>query len=84
MKRHPTHLADGRELIYFDLAERDHSAADPRDLPPRPEPSELRHDPVLDEWVAIAGHRQARTHLPRPRSARSARGARGRRSRLGL
>ncbi|WP_062443841.1 galactose-1-phosphate uridylyltransferase [Herbidospora daliensis] len=66
MNRHTTRLADGRELIYFDLHERDHSAKDLRDLPPRPAPSELRHDPVLDEWVAVAGHRQTRTHLPPP------------------
>ncbi|GAA0736638.1 galactose-1-phosphate uridylyltransferase [Dactylosporangium roseum] len=65
MKRTVTHLADGRELIYFD--ERDDAtrdAADRRDLPPPPPASEMRHDPVLDEWVAIATHRQTRTFLP--------------------
>lgn len=65
MKRSVTRLADGRELIYFDRhddAERD--ASDARTLPaPEPVP-ELRHDPVLDEWVAIAAHRQGRTFLP--------------------
>jgi UDPglucose--hexose-1-phosphate uridylyltransferase len=40
------------------------AAVDRRDLPPPPPPSELRYDAVLDEWVAIAAHRQARTHLP--------------------
>ena len=59
------HLADGRELIYFDesdAAVRDEP--DKRDLPPPPPASEIRYDPVLDEWVAIAAHRQTRTHLP--------------------
>jgi len=65
VKRTVTHLADGRELIYFD--ERDdasHDAVDRRDLPPPPAASEMRHDPILDEWVAIAAHRQQRIYLP--------------------
>jgi UDPglucose--hexose-1-phosphate uridylyltransferase len=65
VKRTVTHLADGRELIYFDesdAAVRDEP--DKRDLPPPPPASEIRYDPVLDEWVAIAAHRQTRTHLP--------------------
>jgi UDPglucose--hexose-1-phosphate uridylyltransferase len=65
MKRTPTTLADGRPLIYFD--ERDDAvrdAVDSRDLPPPPPASQLRYDPLLDEWVAIAAHRQARTFLP--------------------
>jgi UDPglucose--hexose-1-phosphate uridylyltransferase len=65
VKRTVTHLADGRELIYFDESEgtvRD--AVDRRDLPPPPSASELRHDPLLDEWVAVAAHRQGRIHLP--------------------
>jgi UDPglucose--hexose-1-phosphate uridylyltransferase len=65
VKRTVTHLADSRELIYFD----DNDAAvrgerDRRDLPPPPPASEIRYDPILDEWVAIAAHRQARTFLP--------------------
>ncbi|MFF4126924.1 galactose-1-phosphate uridylyltransferase [Microbispora rosea] len=65
MKRTITPLADGRELIYFDRRDdADHSAVDTRDLPPRPLASELRYDPLMDEWVAVARHRQTRTHLP--------------------
>ncbi|GAA3825144.1 galactose-1-phosphate uridylyltransferase [Sphaerisporangium flaviroseum] len=65
MKRTVTHLADGRELIYFDRRDdADRSAVDTRELPPRPPASELRYDPLLDEWVAVAGHRQSRTFLP--------------------
>jgi UDPglucose--hexose-1-phosphate uridylyltransferase len=59
-------LSDGRELIYFDdRPGRRRGAPDRRGLAPvaRP-PSELRHDPVTDEWVVVAAHRQGRTHLP--------------------
>ena len=65
MKKTTTRLADGRELIYFDEDDgtvRD--AVDQRDLGDRTGGSELRHDPVLDEWVAVASHRQSRTFLP--------------------
>jgi UDPglucose--hexose-1-phosphate uridylyltransferase len=65
VKRTVTHLADGRELIYFD--ERDDAsrdAVDQRELQPPPPASEMRHDPILDEWVAIAAHRQSRTFHP--------------------
>jgi UDPglucose--hexose-1-phosphate uridylyltransferase len=58
-------LADGRELIYFDeTPDADRSAPDRRDLPPPPPASELRYDPLLDDWVAVAAHRQTRTFLP--------------------
>ncbi|GGL57571.1 galactose-1-phosphate uridylyltransferase [Planomonospora parontospora] len=65
MKRTLTHLADGRELLYFDRRDdADRGAVDERELPPRPAPSELRYDPLTEEWIAIAGHRQSRTFLP--------------------
>lgn len=58
-------LADGRELIYFD--ERDDAVrelVDARPLEPvRPE-SRMRYDPLRDEWITIASHRQSRTYLP--------------------
>lgn len=58
-------LADGRELIYFDdAAGAQRTLHDSRDLePPMPSP-QIRYDPVQDEWMVIASHRQARTHLP--------------------
>ncbi len=63
--RTTTSLADGRELFYFDAGPgRDAPRADGRDLPEVSSTSELRHDPLLDEWVIVAGHRQARTHKP--------------------
>jgi UDPglucose--hexose-1-phosphate uridylyltransferase len=65
MKRTVTHLADGRELIYFDRHDdADRSAVDTRTLPPPPQASELRRDRLLGEWVTIASHRQDRTYLP--------------------
>ncbi len=60
-------LADGRELRYYD--ERDdavRAAVDRRDLAGPPPASQLRYDPLTDEWVTIAGHRQGRTFLPAP------------------
>jgi UDPglucose--hexose-1-phosphate uridylyltransferase len=59
-------LADGRELIYFDETPGGGRAAHPdtRQLPPPPPASQLRYDPLVDEWVAIAAHRQTRTFLP--------------------
>ncbi|MEH1168110.1 galactose-1-phosphate uridylyltransferase [Micromonospora sp. CPCC 205539] len=65
MKRTAIDLADGRELIYFD--ERDDAVRDQpdrRDLPPPPPASQLRYDPLTDEWVAVAVHRQTRIFLP--------------------
>jgi UDPglucose--hexose-1-phosphate uridylyltransferase len=65
VKRTVTTLADGRELIYFDesdAAARD--TVDGRDLPAPPPPPQMRYDPIADEWVAVAAHRQTRTHLP--------------------
>src|SRR5919201_2544826 len=63
--RTSTRLADGRELLYFDERPgRDRSVADRRDLAATRTASEIRYDPLVDQWVVIAGHRQARTHLP--------------------
>lgn len=63
-----TRLADGRELIYFDDAgspdRHPDSLVDRRELPGRAAPGEVRYDALSGEWVAVAAHRQARTHLP--------------------
>ena len=58
-------LADGRELIYYDEdpASR-RETVDSRRLPETIVQSEVRRDPLRDEWVIIASHRQGRTHLP--------------------
>ena len=65
-KRTAIRLSDGRELIYFDERPgRDRGDwPDLRQLPPPPPTSQLRYDPLVDEWVAVAAHRQTRTFLP--------------------
>lgn len=65
MKKTATRLADGRELIYYDArddAVRD--AVDQRPLDPISTRSEIRHDRLLGDDVAVASHRQGRTYHP--------------------
>ncbi|MGP4046499.1 galactose-1-phosphate uridylyltransferase [Streptomyces sp. 2A115] len=65
MKKTSTRLADGRELIYYDLRDdtvRD--AVDRRPLDRTVTTSEVRRDPLLGDSVAIASHRQGRTYHP--------------------
>ncbi|CAM5513595.1 galactose-1-phosphate uridylyltransferase [Streptomyces pilosus] len=65
MKKTSTRLADGRELIYYDLADdtvRD--AVDRRPLDATVTTSEIRRDPLLGDCVAVASHRQGRTYHP--------------------
>jgi len=65
MRRTSARLADGREIIYFDQDCADvRDAVDRRPLSPTMSASELRWDPLLGEYVAIASHRQDRTYLP--------------------
>jgi UDPglucose--hexose-1-phosphate uridylyltransferase len=65
VKRTVRHLADGREIIYFDQpGAPDRVAEDTRDLPPVSAASEIRLDPLTNEWVAMAAHRQTRTYKP--------------------
>ncbi|WP_030262116.1 galactose-1-phosphate uridylyltransferase [Streptomyces violens] len=65
MKKTSTRLADGRELIYYDSRDdvvRD--AVDERPLPQVTTASEIRHDRLLGDSVAVASHRQGRTYHP--------------------
>ncbi|WP_414943862.1 galactose-1-phosphate uridylyltransferase [Amycolatopsis sp. cmx-11-32] len=65
MKRTVRHLADGREIIYFDSpGAPERTAEDTRDLPQVAAASEIRRDPLTGEWVAMAAHRQTRTYKP--------------------
>jgi UDPglucose--hexose-1-phosphate uridylyltransferase len=66
MRRTSTSLADGREIVYFDLDDTrpDRLAPDTRELAPTTTSSEIRFDVLTEEWVAVASHRQGRTHLP--------------------
>lgn len=57
-------LADGRQIQWFDLKARQRDLTDPRNLAPAPPTSELRFDPLLNEWVSVAAQRQDRIHLP--------------------
>jgi UDPglucose--hexose-1-phosphate uridylyltransferase len=64
-KRTVAQLADGRDIIYFDEADSAvRELVDHRQLPPPPPASQLRYDPLVGEWVAVAAHRQTRTFLP--------------------
>lgn len=66
MRRTPSVLSDGRELIYFD----------PDDAPPREardsrglvegstRQGSVRFDLLTGEWVSVANHRQSRVMLP--------------------
>ncbi|MEU8030294.1 galactose-1-phosphate uridylyltransferase [Streptomyces sp. NPDC049099] len=65
MKKTSTRLADGRELIYYDLRDdtlRD--AVDRRPLDRTVTTSEIRRDLLLGDAVAVASHRQGRTYHP--------------------
>ncbi|MEV7736969.1 galactose-1-phosphate uridylyltransferase [Streptomyces sp. NPDC088921] len=65
MKKTSTRLADGRELIYYDLRDdtvRD--AVDRRPLERTVTTSEVRRDPLRGDSVAIASHRQGRIYHP--------------------
>ncbi|WP_394839791.1 galactose-1-phosphate uridylyltransferase [Pendulispora rubella] len=59
-------LSDGREFVYYDDRPGiDRTAPDRRGLEPHNPKSEIRYDPVLDDWVIVAAHRQTRTNLPK-------------------
>lgn len=65
MNRTSTYLSDGRELCFFDEQPGgDRRVDDTRGLLPTEPAPELRHDPLVDDWVVLAAHRQSRTHLP--------------------
>ncbi|MFJ5079750.1 galactose-1-phosphate uridylyltransferase [Streptomyces sp. NPDC088553] len=65
MKKTVTTLADGRELIYYDTRDDAvRTAVDTRPLDPVTSATELRHDVLLGDSVAVASHRQGRTYHP--------------------
>lgn len=60
-------LFDGREIHYFDDRNSDLPSdrkADTRPSGNRPPTAELRHDPLTNEWIAVAAHRHTRAYLP--------------------
>lgn len=61
-----THLADGRELIYFDEegSPKRSPSEDSRTLEERHPTAGMRYDVLSDQWVSIATARQGRAFLP--------------------
>ncbi|CAL9486348.1 galactose-1-phosphate uridylyltransferase [Streptomyces sp. enrichment culture] len=65
MKKTSTRLADGRELVYYDLRDDTvREAVDRRPLERTVTTSEIRRDALLGDSVAVASHRQGRTYHP--------------------
>ena len=57
-------LSDGRTIRYYDTSNQSRAAADKREKVEQPAIGELRLDPLVNEWVAMAAHRQGRVFLP--------------------
>lgn len=59
-------LFDGREIVFFshDAAVLPTDVQDPRPVAERAGHGQLRQDPLTGDWIALATHRQNRTHLP--------------------
>ena len=57
-------LSDGRTIRYYDTNNQARAAADKREKVEQPGIGELRLDPLVNEWVAMAAHRQGRVFLP--------------------
>ena len=65
IRRSVQRLADGREIIFFDRpGAPERIVDDPRPLSALTTASQIRRDPMLDEYVVMASHRQDRTYLP--------------------
>jgi UDPglucose--hexose-1-phosphate uridylyltransferase len=57
-------LADGRTIRYYDTTSQNRSSRDQREAELQPAIGELRLDPLVNEWVVMAAHRQGRVFLP--------------------
>mgnify|MGYP002630849970 FL=1 len=57
-------MNDGRTIRYYDTAGQFRTAKDSRPSEEQPGIGELRLDPLVNEWVAMAAHRQGRIFLP--------------------
>ena len=57
-------MSDGRTIRYYDSQNQARSAQDQRPQEEQPGIGELRLDPLLNEWVVMAAHRQGRVFLP--------------------
>jgi UDPglucose--hexose-1-phosphate uridylyltransferase len=57
-------LMDGRTIRYYDTQGQVRNAEDQRPIEAQPSIGEMRLDPLNNEWVVIAAHRQERIFLP--------------------
>ena len=57
-------MADGRTIRYYDTKGQARNTVDQRPAENQPGIGELRLDPLLNEWVVVAAHRQGRVFLP--------------------
>jgi len=57
-------LMDGRTIRYYDTKGQSRTAVDQRSSEEQPGIGEMRLDPLNNEWVVIAAHRQERVFLP--------------------
>lgn len=57
-------MADGRTIRYYDTAGQARNVEDARPEEEQPGIGELRLDPLVNEWVVMAAHRQGRIFLP--------------------
>ncbi|KRF22339.1 galactose-1-phosphate uridylyltransferase [Phycicoccus sp. Soil802] len=66
VRRTARELADGRSIIYFDDTPEapPRTVLEARPLGPKAGGGEIRYDALVDDWVAVAGHRGDRTFLP--------------------
>ena len=62
--RNNREMSDGRTIRYYDTEGQLRTALDQRPSEELPLIGELRLDPLVNEWVAIAAHRQGRIFLP--------------------
>ena len=62
--RNNREMADGRIIRYYDTSGQTRTAPDLRPTESQPDIGELRLDPLVNEWVAMAAHRQGRIFLP--------------------
>lgn len=59
-----SHLADGRTILYYDTQGQSRFAMDRRPQEEQAPIGELRFNALLNDWVAVAAHRQTRTFMP--------------------
>lgn len=62
--RNNREMADGRTIRYYDTVGQSRVAVDRRPVEEQPAIGELRLDPLVNEWIAMAAHRQGRIFLP--------------------